>query len=84
MPEEHKEELLGRFVNTFTYKSNPSRDFGSNREFYNDLKEALEDDEGYQAKPSLLRLLAITQAVMNSCGKDAYTASRKGHQHRQR
>ena len=29
---EYEEELLGRFVNTFTYKHNPSRDFGSNRE----------------------------------------------------
>ena len=29
---EYEEELFGRFVNTFTYKHNPSRDFGSNRE----------------------------------------------------
>ena len=32
MPEEYEEELLGCFVNTFTYEHNPSRDFGSNRE----------------------------------------------------
>ena len=42
-------------MNTFTYKYNPSRDFGSNREFYNDLKEALEVDEVYEAKPTLPR-----------------------------
>ena len=77
MPEENEKELLGRFVNTFTYKYNPSRDFGSNREFYNDLKEALEADEAYAAKPTLLKLLAITQVVMNSWEKDAYTASRR-------
>jgi hypothetical protein len=64
-------------VKTFTYKYNPSRDFGSNREFYNDLKEALEADEVYAAKPTLLKLLAITQVVMNSWEKDAYTASRR-------
>ena len=63
---EEQEELLGRFVNTFTYKYNPSRDFGSNREFYNELKEALEADEAYEAKLSPLKLLAITQVVMNS------------------
>ena len=77
MPEENEEELLGRFVNTFTYKYNPSRDFGSNREFYNDLKEALEADEAYAAKPTLLKLLAITQVVMNSWERDTYTASRR-------
>ena len=77
MPEENEEELLGRFVNTFTYKYNPSRDFGFNREFYNDLKEALEADDAYEAKPTLLKLLAITQVVMNSWEKDAYTASRR-------
>ena len=51
-------------MNTFTYKYNPSRDFGSNLEFH-------------EAKPSLLRLLAITQVVMSSWEKDAYTASRR-------
>ena len=65
-------------MNTFTYKYNPPRDFGSNREFYNNLKEALDSDEANEAKPSLLRLLAITQVVMNSWAKDAYTAKRKG------
>ena len=75
MPEENEEELLVRLVKTFTYKYNTSRDFDSNREFYNDLKKALEADEAYEAKPTLLKLLAITQVVMNSWEKDAYTAS---------
>ena len=58
MLEEHEEELLGRFVNTFTYKSNPSRDFGSNREFNN------EDDKAYQAS------VALADTSLNSpiCG----------------
>ena len=73
MPEEYEEELLGHFVNTFTYNHNPSRDFGSNREFYNDLKVALEQDEAYTVKPSLSRLLAMIQVLMNSWEKDAYT-----------
>ena len=59
MLEKNEEELLSRFVNTFTYKHNPSRDFGSNREFYNDLKKALEHDEAYTGKPSLSRVLMI-------------------------
>ena len=61
MPEENEEELLGRFVNTF-----PCKDFGSDREFYNDLKEALEADEAYSAKSTLLKLLAITHTVITS------------------
>ena len=78
MLEKNEEELLSRFVNTFTYKHNPSRDFGSNREFYNDLKKALEHDEAYTGKPSLSRVLMITQVLMYSWEKDAYAASRRG------
>lgn len=57
MPEEQKVELLGRFVNIFTYKRNPLRDWGSNREFNINLTEALEKDEAYT---SLSRLLMLT------------------------
>lgn len=42
MPEEQKVELLGRFVNVFTYKRN--------------LTEALEKDEAYTSLSRLLML----------------------------
>jgi hypothetical protein len=50
----------------FTSFHNPRNDYGSNRLFKSDLKEALEKDTAYTAKPYLQGLLTATQLVMNS------------------
>ena len=50
----------------FAHFHNPRKDYGSNRLFQNDLKEALEKDAAYTAKPSLQGLLTAAQLVMNS------------------
>ena len=49
MPVEHEAALLSKFVSVFTHFHNPHKDYGSNRLFHNDLKEALEKDAAYTA-----------------------------------
>jgi len=51
---------------------NPHKDYGFNKHFESDLKEALEKDPAYTAKPYLQGLLTATQLVMNSWEKDAF------------
>ena len=51
---------------------NPHKDYGSNRLFQSNLKEALEKDAVYTTKPSLQGLLTAAQLVMNSWEKDAF------------
>ena len=63
---------LSKFVSVFIHFHNPHKDYGSNRLFHNDLKEALEKDAAYTAAPSLTGLLKVVQLVMNSCEKDAF------------
>ena len=57
MPAKHKADFLDRFAGVFTIYHNPHNDYGSNRLFQSDLKEVLEKDEAYTAKPSLTGLL---------------------------
>ena len=42
IPIEHEAALLSKFVSVFTHFHNPHKDYGPNRLFRNDLKEALE------------------------------------------
>ena len=72
MPADSEALLLSKFEKVFTHFHNPRKDYGSNRLFQNDLKEALEKDAAYTAKPSLQGLLTATQLVMNSWEKDAF------------
>ena len=53
MPADSEALLLSKFEKVFTHFLNPRKDYGSNRLFQNDLKEALEKDAAYTAKPSL-------------------------------
>ena len=53
IPTEHEATLLSKFVSVFTNFHNPHKEYGSNRLFHNDLKEALEKDAAYTAAPSL-------------------------------
>ena len=53
MPADSEALLLSKFEKVFTH-------------FQNDLKETLEKDAAYTAKPSLRGLLTATQLVMNS------------------
>ena len=61
MPADSEAQLLSKFEKVFTHK-----DYGSNRLFQSDLKETLERDAAYTAKPSLQGLLTAAQLVMNS------------------
>ena len=72
MPADSKALLLNKFEKVFTHFHNPHKDYGSNRLFQSDLKEALEKDAAYTAKPSLQGLLTATQLVMNSWEKNAF------------
>ena len=72
MPADSEALLLSKFEKVFTHFHNPRKDYGSNRLFQNDLKEALEKDAAYTAKPSLQGLLTAAQLVMNSWEKDAF------------
>ncbi len=60
IPAEHEATLLSKFVSVFTNFHNPHKEYGSNRLFHNDLKEALEKDAAYTVAPSLQGLLTIT------------------------
>jgi hypothetical protein len=53
--------LLSKFEMVFTHFHNPHKYYGSNRLFQSVLKEALEKDAAYTAKPSLQGLLTATQ-----------------------
>ncbi len=72
MPADSEALFLSKFEKVFTHFHNPRKDYGSNRLFQNDLKEALEKDAAYTAKPSLQGLLTAAQLVMNSWEKDAF------------
>jgi hypothetical protein len=72
MPADSEALLLSKFEKVLTNFHNPHKDYGSNRMFQNDLKEALEKDAAYTAKPTLQGLLTATQLVMNSWEKDAF------------
>ncbi len=61
MPADSEALLLSKFEKVFTHFHNPRKDYGSNRLFQSDLKEALEKDAAYTAK-----------LVMNSWEKDAF------------
>ena len=56
----------------FTNFHNPRKDYGSNRLFQSDLKEALEKDAAYTAKYYLQGLLTATQLVMNLWKQDTF------------
>ena len=72
MPADSEALLLSKFEKVFTSFHNPHKDYGSNRLFQSDLKEALEKDAAIMAKPSLQGLLTAAQLVMNSWEKDAF------------
>ena len=72
MPADSEALLLSKFEKVFTHYHNSHKDYGSDRLFQNDLKEAFEKDATYTAKPSLQGLLTATQLVMNSWEKDAF------------
>ena len=72
MPADAEALLLSKVAKVFTHFHNPHKDYGSNRLFQNDQKEALEKDGAYTAKPSPQGLLTATQIVMNSWKKDAF------------
>ena len=65
------------FEKVFTNFHNPHKDYGSNRMFQNDLKEALEKDAACTTKPTLQGLLTATQFVMNSWEKDAFRSRQR-------
>jgi len=77
IPAEHEATLLSKFVSVFTNFHNPHKEYGSNRLFHNDLKEALEKDAAYSAAPSLQGLLTVAQLVMNSWEKDAFRSQQR-------
>jgi hypothetical protein len=57
--------LLSKFEKVFTNFHKPRKDYGSNRLFQNDLKEALERNAAYTTKPSLQGLpLCYTSRVI--------------------
>ncbi len=70
MPADLEALLLSKCEKVFTHFHNPRKDYGSNRLFQSDLKEALEKDAAYTAKPSLQGLLTAAQLVMISWEMD--------------